>query len=173
MTDASLSKIFIQYRGNDGTLVNGTFDNIPTNICGARISVSFPIVEADGIFKVNDTPRFMYDLYVGEVFDIATLLERVNTSYNKTNEGTVIAIKETLKGNMTVVTVSDAAKERIIEYSKLGIRNVVFTSAGVMPLNSYDNAFTTYEEMVAGITKIDIAFSSVYVTVQTNDSLKR
>lgn len=173
MTDANLSKIFIQYRGNDGTLVNGTFDDIPTNICGAKISVSFPVVEADGIFKVNDTPRFMYDLYVGEVFNIATLLERVNSSNNITNDGTVVAMKETLKGNMTVVTVSELAKERIIEYAKFGIRNVVFTSAGVMPLNNYDNAFTTYEELVAGITKIDLAFSSVSFMVQTDDSLKR
>lgn len=169
-TDNNLLKMFVQYRDMNGFLINGTFDEVPENACGAHIGISFPMIEADGVFRTQGSACVYYELYVGEVFDANVLLERISNSANITSEGVVVAMKEVLKGNMTVVTVSEAMKQRIIEYSKLGVTSVVFTKFGVMPLNKGDSAFTTREEMVAAIDKINQTYKSISFSVQYADT---
>lgn len=172
MINQEVSKMFIQYITDKGEFINGTFDNVPENICGARVGTCFPIVDADGIFKITDTPMVTYGLYIGEVFNLSELLSKVNSSSNITSNGTIVAIKEVVKGTMSVVTVDALMKERMIEYSKSGLTNVVLTKAGVMPLNNCDRAFTVPEEMVARISEINKAYSSVSFSVEYSDGLK-
>ena len=149
-----IPKMSIEYRIEKGFLTGGTFDNIPENACGAHIVSTFPVVGADGEFRFCQNS---YDLFVGEVFEIAGLLEKIN----KLDEA-----------SETVVVASELSKEKIKEYSEQGIKKIVSTKFGVMPLNYGDAAFSTQEEMAAAINKINQAFGSVDFSVQNSETAR-
>ena len=141
-------KMSIEYRIEAGMLTGGTFDNIPENAFGAHIGASFPVVGANGEFRLGGTS---YDLFVGEVFEVNGLLEKVN---------------KPVEGNDAIIVANEISKEKIQEYQSKGITKVVSTKIGVVPLKYGDAAFSTQEEMAAAITKINQTFKSVNISVQ-------
>ena len=62
--------VSIEYRIGDTVLESGTFDNIPDDAYGAKVTCYSPVVNSDGNI-VNH--RFEYDLYVGEKRNTDTL----------------------------------------------------------------------------------------------------
>ena len=62
--------VSIEYRIGDAVLESGTFDNIPDDAYGAKVTCHSPVVNSDGNI-VNHS--FEYDLYVGEKRNTDTL----------------------------------------------------------------------------------------------------
>lgn len=145
-------KMSIDYRVENGFLTSGSFDNIPENAFGAHISTVFPVVNSEGKFEFS---RDGYDLFVGEVFDVAGLLDESNKPA-ETND---------------VMVAVDGSKEKIKEYEKAGIKQVVFsTKIGIVPLRYKDAAFSSQEEMAQAITKINETFKSVNISLQNSET---
>ena len=75
---------------------SGSFDNIAENAYGASIGVAFPVVDANGEFRLAG---ISYDLFVGKSFKVNELLEVTNVSkeqileYEKNNIKQVVLTK--------------------------------------------------------------------------------
>lgn len=147
-------KMSIEYRVEQGFLHSGTFDNIPENAFGAHICTHFPTVAANGEFRFSSDS---FDLFVGETFEVKDLLSQIN----KPSEN-----------SETVIVANNIAKETIKEYEKAGVKRVVSTKSGVIPLRYGDAAFSTHEEMAQAITKISQTFNSVNISVQNQEAPK-
>ncbi len=147
-------RMSIEYRDAFAFLSNGTFDNIPKDAFGAHIVASFPVVGADGKFR---NFRTSYELYVGKVFKVEELLEQL------------------YKNSEIIFVVSNTCStpiDRLEEFNRKGIQNVVAIKNGILPLMDGDVAFATNEEMAAAITKINQTFNSVNISLQNAETQK-
>ena len=136
----------IEYRVKPGFLTSGTFDYIPENAFGAYIGAAFPVVGADGEFRLSGTS---YNLFVGKTFEISELLELINKPTNGTG-----------------IVPDGALKEKLLKYSKEGFTKIVLTKSGVVPLNNMDAVFLTQEEMATAISKIHEKFRSINISIE-------
>ncbi len=89
-------RMSIEYRVEEGFLSSGSFDNIPENAYGAHIGVAFPVVGANGEFRLA---AISYDLFVGKSFKVNELLNVTTVSkeqileYEKNNIKQVVLTK--------------------------------------------------------------------------------
>lgn len=68
-------KTYISYRIRKGTITPGNFEQIPENAHGALIHTLFPVVDANGNFKLT---TYSYNLFVGESFSVEEILNTLN-----------------------------------------------------------------------------------------------
>lgn len=97
-------RMSIEYRVEEGFLSSGSFDNIPKNAYGAHIGVAFPIVDANGEFRLAGTS---YDLFVGKSFKVNELLNVTTISKEQILEYEKNNIRQVVLTKMGVIPLKD------------------------------------------------------------------